>query len=482
MKKLVFKIFQLALILHSVRVFAQTDQGTIVVRPKEIDDVLTNPGIGFTTFQMFNGDNLLPNVDVLINPNIEDHQIKKNDLTNEGYPNTSIAYFRILWQFIEPIEGEYRWDYIDKLLEIAHKRNQTLMLRIAPYKGNPGTDVPTWYRKHVGENRDFAHQKWVVDPEDPQYSHYFGNMIRALGARYDGHPDLESVDLSIVGWAGEGGGTELLSDETTINLLDAYLESFKQTPLTALLHGKEAVDYIKSKREIGWRQDCLGDLGFWADDQNGWTHMYDYYPQTIIEYNMQDAWKKAAVTFESCADIIGWKNNQGYDEKDVKYIIDQSLKWHISSFNNKSSEIPVEWRPLIDEWQKKMGYRFVLRRFSYPKEVEHNGFLKFESWWENSGVAPCYRKYPLVIRLVNKRNSYTFLTDADIRDWLPGDIVYNNKIFVSKEIPSGLYQIQLALVEIFPTHEATPKAKIKLANEGITKDGWYDLGSVKVID
>lgn len=28
----------------------------LVVRPKTIDDVLVNPGIGFTTFQRFNGD------------------------------------------------------------------------------------------------------------------------------------------------------------------------------------------------------------------------------------------------------------------------------------------------------------------------------------------------------------------------------------------------------------------------------------------
>lgn len=33
-------------------------QATVVVKPKEIKDVLTNPGIGFTTFQRFNGDTL----------------------------------------------------------------------------------------------------------------------------------------------------------------------------------------------------------------------------------------------------------------------------------------------------------------------------------------------------------------------------------------------------------------------------------------
>src|SRR5215510_8692249 len=38
--------------------FSQIGPGTLVVRPKEIDDVLVNPGIGFTTFQRFNGDTL----------------------------------------------------------------------------------------------------------------------------------------------------------------------------------------------------------------------------------------------------------------------------------------------------------------------------------------------------------------------------------------------------------------------------------------
>ena len=33
-------------------------QKTVVVRPVVIDDVLTNPGIGFMTFQRFNADDL----------------------------------------------------------------------------------------------------------------------------------------------------------------------------------------------------------------------------------------------------------------------------------------------------------------------------------------------------------------------------------------------------------------------------------------
>ncbi len=205
MKRVYFLFCTLALTTLSIK--EPYAQKQITVRPAEIDDVLINPGMGFTTFQIFNGDNLRANMDVLVDPHIDDYQQPVENYVNNGHPKTSIAYFRILWKFIEPGEGTYRWDYIYELLKIARERGQTLMLRIAPYKRQAGMDVPAWYRDYVGSKREFDHEKWVVNPEDPGYSLYFGNMIRALGARYDGHPDLESVDVSIVGWAGEGGGT-----------------------------------------------------------------------------------------------------------------------------------------------------------------------------------------------------------------------------------------------------------------------------------
>ena len=192
----------------SIQSFAQIPEGIVTVRPVEIDEVLHNPGIGFSTFQMFNGDNHKANQDVLRIADLERYQNDRNDLENIHHPATSLAYFRILWSVIEPRQEEYRWDYIDGLLKLARLHGQTLMLRISPYKGRPIDDVPSWYREMVGEEREFKHVKWPVDPENPLYAEHFGNMIRELGKRYDGHPDLESVDVSFVGWAGEGGGTE----------------------------------------------------------------------------------------------------------------------------------------------------------------------------------------------------------------------------------------------------------------------------------
>ena len=36
-------------------------------------------------------------------------------------------------------------------------------------------------------------------------------------------------------------------------------------------------------RRLGWRLDCLGDLGFWKGRVADWAHMFDVYPQQIIE-------------------------------------------------------------------------------------------------------------------------------------------------------------------------------------------------------
>ncbi len=445
-------------------------QDMIVVRPKEIDDVLVNPGIGFNTFQRFNGDSLNVVQKWTGGFAIEFQEFDGN-LENKNYPMTTLAYFRLYWRFLEPEKDKYRWDLIDMALRTASERGQTLILRIAPYGTGEERDIPGWLRAMVGESKNLAHRSWRIDPEDTRYVEHFTDMVRALGSRYDGHPDLEIVDLSIVGFWGEGAGSNLLSDKTRKALVDSYTDSFKKTHLVMLLTDEKTNKYGLSRKNVGWRVDCLGDLGFWAADQNGWNHMNDLYPQSIIRSGMRDAWKKAPVTLESCYTLNRWKQD-GYD---VDYIIDQSLKWHISSFNNKSSPVPEEWWPQVNRWLNKMGYRFVLRRFSCPAEVKPHEKLVFTSWWENKGVAPCYRKFPLALRLRSNNRTEVFVLDTDIREWLPGDILFDDAVFLPLDMPEGDYEFELAKLD-----PGTLKPKLKLAIEGKDSDGWYKIGKIKV--
>src|SRR5665647_345526 len=275
---------------------AQEQPAYIRVKPTEIQDVLTNPGIGFTTFQRFNGDLLnagegwtegLPIV----------YQKFDGNITNKNHPQTTIAYFRVDWKYMEPEMEKYNWPMIDKALRTAAERGQTLMLRIAPYEEGK-KDVPEWYRTLVGPEDKNKSAKWRIDPEDPRYVRYFGGLIKALGQRYDGHPDLESVDISIVGYWGEGDGSHLLSDQTRLALLNCYLDNFKKTPLTFQPLNGDAPDpgvLVKGTpidaswpdgrnngtgpqiRHLGYRMDCLGDMTTDIWPEKHWSHMTDIY-------------------------------------------------------------------------------------------------------------------------------------------------------------------------------------------------------------
>lgn len=460
---------------------SQASRSYTVVRPKEITDVLINPGMGFMTFQRFNGDHLNTGTRWTEGYPIVYQELEES-IKNIDYPSTTIAYWRVYWKYLEPEERKYNWDMIDKALEVAANKGQTLLLRIAPYGPADKADVPDWYRQQVGDSTNWTYDnpvnKWLVDPEDPAYSEYFGGLIRALGARYDGHPDLEAVDLSIVGAWGEGAGSELLTRKTREALVDAYTDSFKKTPLIALLMDEKTNQYANSRRQVGWRVDCIGDLGFWAKKENDWNHMYDFYPREIITCGVQDDWKKSPVSFEICGTFLIWKDKQKYTRDDVQYIFDQALKWHISSFNAKSSPVPEEWKDLVDEWLKKMGYRFALRQISFPRQVSKNEKIEFFSWWENKGVAPCYKDFIPAFRFRSEKNeAIVVIPDFNLKQWLPGDVIFDDTFFIPRDLPEGSYNLEIALVDRF-RHQP----QVRLAIEGRTDDDWYSLGTIDVIN
>lgn len=489
------------------------EPGIVVVKPKPFDGTLVNPDIGFTTFQRFNGDSLNTGTKWTEGFPIQ-YQPFHGSLQTKDFPMTTIAYFRIYWRFVEPQQGVYNWAMLDKALQTAHARHQTLMLRIAPYGTGPESDVPDWYRKVTGEvlrkapfnvghsswyrplpssHPDWSlyESQWMVDPMNPAYTHFFGDMIRALGARYDGDPDLDLVDISIVGPWGEGAGTPMLTTQVMHSLMDSYLDSFHKTPLVvqptdpktdgyamskaygskqgnAALTPQQRANLGEKRPRVGWRADCLGDLGIFSKT---WNHMTDYYPEAVIEDGLQNAWKTAPVSLEACGVMQTWKDH-GWD---ISYIIDQSLKWHVSSFNAKSSAVPKEWWPEVNRWLKHMGYRFALRRFTYPAVIGPDRKIAFTSWWENDGDAPCYRKFTLALRLSNNQTSAVIMTSADIRTWMPGDNLYNNSVFIPANLPDGDYQVSIAILD-----SLTRKPAIKLAIQGMEADGWYDLGKVTV--
>jgi len=452
---------------------AVAQQGMIVFRPKEIHDVLVNPGMGIQTFQRFNGN--------AINPGKKWSEVgpeQRLPLADPppDFPPSSIAYCRWFWYQIEPEPGRYRWEIVDLAIEQARERGQQLAVRIMPYDQNH--PLPEWYRnsgaRRANKPTDKDGEIWSPDASDPLYMKYWGGLVNAFAARYDGHPYLDSVDISTVGYWGEGWGPYLPEWPVQKALIDLYLKGFKKTPLLMNFDALEALRYGTSNG-AGWRLDCWGDMkaSYWESWGKRWSHMLDFYPLQLVRAGAQEVWRRSPVSLETCGTPLYWKE-QDYD---IDYIIEQALRWHVSSINIKSTRIPEEWKPKFEYLQKRMGYRFILRRFELPETVRAGQMMPVSMWWLNAGVAPVYRDYILALELrpASGGEGAVIPTRAKVREWLPGDAVYDDTLYVPHTLAPGSYRVRVALLD-----PRTRKPAIRLAIEGRQDDGWYDVGEIRV--
>lgn len=452
----------MALVFSSVLAFAQNNN--VVVRPKEIDTVLVNPGMGIQTFQRFNGDAL--------NPGLRWSErgptgILQPPAEKPDFPESSISYCRWFWNVLEPQHGQYNWSIIDSALEQARLHHQTLAIRMMPY--DERDPLPEWYRnsgaRRANKPTDKDGKIWQPDFSDPLYLKYWGDLVAAAGARYDGNPNLETVDISSVGYWGEGWSHYMPAFQYQKALIDIYLDAFKRTPLLMNFDEQQALSYGTS-HGAGWRLDCWGDMR-----TPGWGAMLDVYPQQVVRAGIQNVWERSPVSLESCGVPGSWLKH-GYD---LDYILQQALRWHVSSVNIKSSAIPPQWKKQFEEFEKKMGYRFILRRLEYPQQVRPGEMMPVHMWFLNAGVSPVYGDYTLAVELSSSDGSAVIKTSADVRKWLPGDAVFDGTLFVPQTLKPGQYHFRVGLLD-----PRTGLPAIQLAIEGRQPDGWYDLGTIEV--
>jgi hypothetical protein len=199
--------------------------------------------------------------------------------------------------------------------------------------------------------------------------------------------------------------------------------------------------------------------------------MLNQYPQEVVRTGIQNVWQRSPVSLETCGTPSSWKK----DGFDVSYILAQALRWHISSLNVKSSPIPAEWKNEFADFEKKMGYRFVLRRLEYPEQVSQGEMMPLHMWWLNAGVAPIYREYWLAVELRSANGTTIIRMPEDIRKWLPGDAVVDGSLFIPYSLPAGTYKLRIAMLD-----PRTQQPAIRFAIAGRQPDGWYDMGPLTV--
>jgi hypothetical protein len=421
----------------------------------EYTGFLKIPGVGFQTFFRFEDED----------PNLQQMPFRSGS-----------AYFRWMWEDVEPQEGVYNWDFIDQHLARAYENGQTLEFRIMlEWPAEYEIGIPQWL-VDKGVNLRLTncegHDYYSPDLEDPIIKEHHSKLIRALGERYDGHPDLGSVDIGSVGMWGEWHmycHPELMpSREERSAIIDLYYESFPNTPLVALVDDKDGIAYAATKGRSAWRGDCWGNH---LPEGKGWNHHADsYWPAHQL---IPEAWKNGPVAMESCWTMKKWLSDGG----DITQIVDDAISWHATLAHNKSDFIPQQYKSEIERLVMKLGFRLVLRKITFDDEINKGSGAAIKLNWENLGIAPPYRDHRIALRLKDNMDAIhaTHISDQSIQGWLPGEISVDVEYPLPDDLSDGEYDLELGLV-----FHSAPDRIVPIANEGKTDDGWYLVGEMEI--
>ncbi|MBE7466677.1 MAG: DUF4832 domain-containing protein [Planctomycetes bacterium] len=443
------------------------------VRPTPTDAYLANPHKGCCTFQHFNGDELFPGKSWSEEGPLTFPEAKKLPFI-DGYMPSTVSYCRWFWAVMEPRQGQYDFSMIDRALETAAARGQTVAVRLMAFGSAKQPRVPAWYAEKY-PMEDEQHKSTVVrvpNHDAPEYLEHWGGFVKEFARRYDADERLESIDVTYIGPWGEGAGR--CSPEQCARFARLWKDAFVQTPRLCMVGGDQMRAGIESG--AGWRCDCYGDVkgsgSTHVRKDLSWNHMFEAYPREVCEGGARDTWKHAPVHFESCWVPMHWYD-QGWD---IDFILEQGLKYHGTYFMPKYTKLPERWMDKLHAFCRKLGYRYVYRQSVYDRYGKPGQPWRFSAWIENVGVAPIYRKYDFALRFrQGEQDFHHVLSDLDIRTWLPGDQWIERHVTLPLGLKPGYVELAAGLVK-----PGTTQAKVSFAVQEVFSDRWVDLGGIEV--
>ena len=390
----------------------------------------------------------------------------------------SVVYIRFGWADAEPAEGRYNWKLIDDVIAAWKPRGASVSMRVMTCNAHSaGTYTsPKWlfdagckgFEYEVGGGDPTSGGKRIprIEPDyaDPLYLAKHGAFLKALGQRYDGHPDVEFLDIGSYGVWGEWHTKHPAPFDVRKSIVDLYLSAFKKTPLVFMSDDAAVLAYAL-QQGTGFRRDGVGSP--WHE-QN-WIGSKKY----AACQGMADTWKRAPVVFEWFGDYDYLKSRGWSFDAAVAFMLNN----HVSMINDNIGRFPPEALPQLQQLARLAGYRFVLRELSHQAAVKRSAHWAVNMKWANVGVGKLYRPFKLHLSLLDAAGQQAFDAEAqsDPRDWLPGERDVAETLQLPATLSPGEYTLAVSLID--PTGARPP---LRLAIDAPEQAGRYTVGKLTV--
>lgn len=428
------------------------------MRPREIDDVLVNPGMGFVTGRSFNDDTHRKTVKGII------------EELSPDFPRCSLAEFKLFWGEIEPEPDRYDFAFVDGLLKKARQRDQDISIRFMPWFPLVAHSTPQWFRERAkrsfrckfnqwsGPEKGLTEEDfWAPDFNDPFFLERQHALLAAFGERYNGHPEIAWLDVGCIGNWGEWHTSNTVPTvpmPTAANaesVVDWHFKYWDRTRIVANFQNPAAFRYAAGKG-AGWRCDGIDSPGIQAR-----------VGALLTDEPGASAWRRGPITGEPVEKVC----------RNPDRTLRQMLEWHASSVNWKRQPV-TPTRKSVDYFLRHCGYRLVVRDLRHAATARAGDALHLRLEMENAGVAPLYRNYILAVRLSQEERNTVIETSADVVSWLPGVHVVETALLLPLDLRRGHYRLSLGLLD--PHDHASA---VRFANAGRLPDGWYPFSEMR---
>lgn len=342
--------------------------------PRDNGKALVNPSMGWT---MHYYSNILTNYGSKLEPSD----------TLDDFPGLSTVYLRVPWSFLELEEDKFNWELLDTPAQRWIDKGKKVAFRISAQESWMRYATPEWVVKAGAKGYDVFDEKlWEPKYDDPIFMEKVEHFVAAMAQRYDGNPNVAFVDVGHYGLWGEGHTVITTKIDYPLEVLkwhiDVYRKHFKNTLLCI---SDDYVGHDKPGKHFPISDYALSQGVTIRDD----SIMVQPPPRSWYHAEMvQPFWPTLPIVLEhehygSSLARKAWSKELFLKSVEDYHASYMSIHWWPRSLLEEN-------RDVIDQINRRMGYRIRLQEIRYPRTIHAGDPFVVETKWQNAGVAPCY--------------------------------------------------------------------------------------------
>lgn len=481
-----------------------TRQAAETLRPEGAAFQADHPGFGTLLFALSKADHNpivtlepRPREGMLLNPG-KGWSVSGSPLRQpqEVLDLAGMGMMRLDWATLEPQEGQYNWDALDRFLDgwgkLGKVCNIGVMCANTHGRDPNGYVTPKWVFDAGAKKIEIQlkpDQSTTGTPgrkiapvfDDPIFLDKFANFLRAFANRYDGDPRIAVLDIRSYGNWGEAHmypfGVPDIAPEKFRQHVQMHLDAFKRTQLCLSRNAhlgrfgplKPVFDWAVLEKHVAPRRDGICGNSDGSETAIG----LGIAPGVFELFDNYDGVKR-----RGWWDGIKDKNGCGFTLEEC--VENGKPTWvDLGRGGESGLRMVRENRQLIERLTNRIGYHFHLHRISYSRKAEKGSF-DLELTWVNQGVAPIYIPCAVAVSLIDesgKRAGTVWPRECCPHRWMPDRPVVEKLHIEWADVPAGEYRLALAL-----TRESGDSAPyIRLGTDLPASEGWYVLDTVVVV-